>query len=177
MPALYFRACGSISRRSGRFERRCAGAPAHRFRKNLMPSAGWETRKPCGRELARHRRPEAGWNTWLWWSSSRTGVSTSARPSSAPAAGIPRYGLPGARLGRGLTAGTHPPQALETPQKDELSSMRINVLFTWSRGRLCQAVGLENGSLVLWPVPGRAGSDRAAVASGGCCRRLCSGLP
>jgi len=26
-------------------------------------------------------------------------------------------GIPGARLGRGLTAGTHPPQALETPRK------------------------------------------------------------
>ena len=36
--------------------------------------------------------------------------------------------------------------------------------------------GLENGSLVLWPVPERAGSDRVAIAGGGCCRRLCGAL-
>ena len=44
MLALYFLGCGSIWRRSGRFERRCAGAPAHRFRKNLMPSAAERSR-------------------------------------------------------------------------------------------------------------------------------------
>ena len=32
-------------------------------------------------------------------------------------------------------------------------------------GAWCQEVGLENGSLVLRPVPKRAGSDRPAVAS------------
>ena len=33
-------------------------------------------------------------------------------------------------------------------------------------------MGLENGSLVLWPVPKRAGSDRPAAAGGGCCSAL-----
>jgi len=50
---------------------------------------------------------------------------------------------------------------------------RTDVLAWWLRWGSClsRLVKLENRSLVLWPVPKRAGPDRAAVAGGGlyCC--------
>ena len=55
-------------------------------------------------------------------------------------------------------------------------SLDTGVLLTWLRDERCQEAGLENGSLVLWPVPKCARFDRAAAAGGGCCRRLCGAL-
>ena len=82
---------------------------------------------------------------------------------------------------RAAGPGSPPPKHLEAmvqPCREQAPASRTDVLLSGRHWRpwLCQMVSLENGSLVLWPVPKCARPDRAAVAGGGCCRCLCSAL-